>query len=173
MELSAASFRIISHDSAGRYRSYDMFYMGGGTASVQWWNGGCRAQACPNILSSSILKAGLEAPAIETKAGLEPDEWSATNQELRPHPRRSQPFCWGARQQADVTSQSSSQPEMVRNSLSSEVRRWRWGGYSFLGILFGFSAGQIGRKRPLKKIKAVVSVVLGPENMQHNKSWDY
>lgn len=41
----------------------------------------------------------------------------------------------------------------------------------FLGISFGFSGGQIGRKRPLKMIKAVVSVVLDPENMQHNKSW--
>lgn len=75
MELRAASFRIISHDSAGRYGSYDMFYMRGGTARVRlWWNGGRRVRACPNILSGSILRAGLEAPAMETKAGLQPDE---------------------------------------------------------------------------------------------------
>lgn len=30
MQLRAASFRIISHDSAGRYGSDDMFYMGVG-----------------------------------------------------------------------------------------------------------------------------------------------
>lgn len=98
---------------------------GGGTASAQWWwNGGCRARACPNILSSSILKAGLEAPAIETKAGLEPDEWSATNQELRPHPRRSQPFRRGARLRAEVMSQFSSRCEMVRKRLWFSPR-WR------------------------------------------------
>lgn len=35
---------------------------------------GPRARACPNIESSSFLRAGLEAPAMETKAGLQPDE---------------------------------------------------------------------------------------------------
>lgn len=48
------------------------------------WIRGRRARACPNILLGSILRAGLEAPATETKAGLEPDERSATNGELRP-----------------------------------------------------------------------------------------
>lgn len=43
------------------------------------WDGqragrGAVGRACPNILSGSILRAGLKAPAIETKAGLQPDE---------------------------------------------------------------------------------------------------
>lgn len=80
--------RIIKHNYTMRYGWYHMYGSGGGWmnicvwAGVWWWgecsftwNGCLWARACPNILSTPILTAGLEAPATKTKAGLKPDEW--------------------------------------------------------------------------------------------------
>lgn len=69
------------------------------------------------LVQTSILTAGLEAPASKTKASLKPDEWSATNCKLRPHPRHYQ----SSRLRGDVMSQFSSEDATPEKRFKRDV----------------------------------------------------